>query len=127
MNSNAKYKEKGSIFQGSYKSRTVQSDSYLRQVIPYIMVKNVFELYPHNGLTGALKNFEDAWQWATQKYIFSSLPVYAHNKNSPIIEQNILHEIFEAPSAFKNTARDMVLNYAWYDGKEYQALFLEKW
>src|SRR3989344_7782727 len=47
---NAKYKKRGSIFQGSYKAKTIDSDTYLRYVISYIMVKNSFEVYPDGGL-----------------------------------------------------------------------------
>jgi len=43
---NFKYEEKGSIFQGPYKGKTVTEDRYLRWLASYIMVKNVFELYP---------------------------------------------------------------------------------
>ena len=42
-NFNAKYKEKGSLFQGAYKGIVVDTDAYLRQLIPYIMVKNVLK------------------------------------------------------------------------------------
>jgi len=52
---NSKYKEKGSLFQGGYKGRTVHDDIYLRQLVPYVMVKNVFELYP-GGYLRALEN-----------------------------------------------------------------------
>lgn len=41
---NLKHNEKGSIFQGSYKSRTIDEDAYLKYLAAYIMVKNAFEL-----------------------------------------------------------------------------------
>src|SRR3989338_7670613 len=53
---NLKHKEKGSLFQGAYKARTVGDDRYLRYLAPYIMVKNVFELYP-GGLEKAMREF----------------------------------------------------------------------
>ena len=120
---NAKYKEKGSIFQGSYKSRTVQSDSYLRQVIPYIMVKNVFELYPA-GYKEAIKNFDKAWQWGTEEYIFSSLPEYGGVRTWPISEKGIIKEIFPTTQSFKAHAREILLNRAGV-GEELQKLTLE--
>src|SRR3989344_3262207 len=42
---NRKYKERGSLFQGSYKARTVdlRGDEYLRILAVYVMVKNTFE------------------------------------------------------------------------------------
>lgn len=126
-NFNAKYNEKGSIFQGAFKSRTVGDDNYLRYLAPYIMVKNVFELYPRGGLKASVKNFDDAWRWATQEYRFSSLPVYANEKDSPIVDRNILHDIFETPAVFKKRAREMVLGHGQYNEKEHETLFLEKW
>ena len=41
MSFNSKYKERGSIFQGAYKSKTVGEDRYLRWLASYIMVKNI--------------------------------------------------------------------------------------
>lgn len=59
---NEKYKEKGSLFQGSYKGRIVGKDVYLRQLVWYILIKNTLELYP-GGIPAALKNFDRAWRW----------------------------------------------------------------
>ena len=85
---NAKYDEKGSLFQGGYKGRTVADDNYLGLLAPYIMVKNVFELYP-GGLNKALKEFEKAWQWGVGSYEFSSLPEYAGVRAWPITERGV--------------------------------------
>lgn len=81
---NAKYEEKGSIFQGSYKARLVDEDSYLRHLAFYIQVKNVLELYP-GGLPAALENFDKAWEWAL-KYPFSSLKSYVLGEKSSIMD-----------------------------------------
>ncbi|MES2059675.1 MAG: transposase [Patescibacteria group bacterium] len=102
---------KGSIFQGSYKARTVNDDIYLRYLASYIMVKNVFELYPNGGLVGASKNFEDAWQWAI-KYPFGSLADYCGDRKSVLIDKDILGEIF-TPSNFKRFAKDVILGGKW--------------
>src|SRR3989338_4214334 len=85
---NLKYESKGSIFQGAYKAKRVDDDSYLRHLAFYIQVKNVLELYP-GGLVAALSNFDDAWDWAL-KYPFSSLPDYVLvlGKKSPIIDDH---------------------------------------
>jgi hypothetical protein len=104
---NEKYDTIGSIFQGSYKGKTIKQDEYLKILAVYIMVKNPFELYP-KGYAAALKNFEDAWQWALQ-YPFSSLPDYASKRKSPIIDKDILGEIFETPGEFKSFAKDYML------------------
>ncbi|MEK7479956.1 MAG: transposase [Patescibacteria group bacterium] len=122
---NTKYEEAGSLFQSSFKSRTVSSDRYLRWCAPYILVKNPFELYP-GGLRGATENFERAWSWALT-YRFSSLPVYGASRRSPIIEteNNILHEMFETSATFKKASREMIEGRAWEDDDELEALALE--
>jgi len=81
---NLKYESKGSIFQGAYKAKRVDEDSYLRHLIFYIEVKNVMELYP-GGLIVALNDFDKAWDWALE-YPFSSLSAYVSGTNSPILE-----------------------------------------
>jgi len=108
---NEKYEGKGSIFQGGYKSRTVAEDRYLRYLAAYIMVKNTFELYPDGGLSGARKNFNTAWEWASA-YDFSSLADYCSDRNSPIIDKDILGEIFTEKS-FKVFASDVILAGKW--------------
>ncbi len=55
MSFNVKYKTKGSIFQGSYKGKTIETDDYLKRLAVYIMVKNSFELYP-GGIKLAMQN-----------------------------------------------------------------------
>ena len=123
---NTKYEETGSLFQGSFKSRTIGDDRYLNWCAPYVMVKNPFELYP-GGLLAASKDFESAWSWALA-YPFSSLSVYGAGQSSPIIESemNILHEMFETPAVFKRIAKDMIEGRAWEDGDEFETLSLEK-
>jgi REP element-mobilizing transposase RayT len=60
---NEKYSEIGSPFQGSYKSKTIDNDVYLRYAMAYIQTKNTFEQYP-GGYTKAFKNFDSAYQWS---------------------------------------------------------------
>lgn len=104
---NEKYDQKGSIFQGAYKARLVDNDEYLRHLAVYIMVKNSFELYP-GGFEEAVKNFNDAYDWATE-YPFCSLADYAGERgSSKILDKDILGEIFEHPKDFKNFARDYI-------------------
>ena len=106
-NFNEKYQEQGSLFQGAYRSRTVNTDKYLRWAIAYILVKNVFELYP-GGFARAVKEFDKAWKWGTEVYKFSSLQDFALNKPSPIISSSFMREMFNGPSDFKSCSRDMV-------------------
>lgn len=109
---NEKYDESGSIFQGSYRSRTIESDTYLRYVASYIMVKNTFELYPHGGLRGAVKRFADAWRWAVE-YPFSSLGEYAGVRELPIIKKELLGDIFPKSSHFKDFSHDVIDGGKW--------------
>lgn len=109
---NEKYQEHGSIFQGSYRSRTIGTDEYLRYVAAYVMVKNTFELYPHNGLEGAQKDFDAAWEWAIA-YRFSSIGDYAGvREESPILAKGLLGELF-TPRTFRSFARDHILGGKW--------------
>jgi len=124
MHFNTKYKEKGSIFQGAYKGRTIDTDGYLQQVVPYILVKNVFELYP-GGYEQAVRNFDSAWRWAVEEYKFSSLADYATNRNSPIIEKDSLGEVFESPERFRAHAKEMILSREAWRKDNFASMILE--
>jgi putative transposase len=104
---NEKHQEKGSIFQGAYKGKLIDTDEYLKQVAVYIMVKNSFDLLP-GGLEKAIKDFDGAWNKSLE-YQFSSLADYGNRRNSPIIDRGLLGEIFDSPSKFKSFARDTIL------------------
>lgn len=108
---NAKYGEKGSLFQGSYKGRLVSDDADLRWLVSYVMVKNTFELYP-GGLARAVKNFEDAWRWGLE-YPFSSLTFYGSETISPLMPttDNILLEIVGDTKKFKKESQEIVKGY----------------
>lgn len=104
---NEKYQTQGSIFQGSYKSRTVDDDAYLRYLLSYVLVKNVFELYP-GGLKKAKVNFEDAWNWAG-KYPFSSFLTASQGAASPIIDLPKFQSLGLPGKNFKQTSNDMLI------------------
>lgn len=116
---NQKYDQKGSLFQGAYKSRTIQNDSYLRYAAAYIMVKNVYELYPKGGLRTATAHFDMAWAWAIN-YRFSSMGTYIGIQDSPIIKKDFLLEVFESPRQFKSFSRDVLLGGKWIDDVEFE-------
>ena len=103
---NAKYKEKGSFFQGPYRSRTISEDSYFRYVGAYVMVKNTFELFP-GGYEKACASFEAAWKWAI-RYPFSSLGHYMGVCESPIVANSFLQELFPKSGEFRSFARDFL-------------------
>lgn len=103
---NAKYKEKGSLFQGPYRLRTISGDSYFRYAGAYVMVKNTFELFP-GGFERACKSFDTAWEWAI-RYPYSSLGHYAGTLDLPILTTPFLKELFPKPSELKSFSRDLL-------------------
>ena len=105
---NEKYEEHGSLFQGAYRSRTITTDRYLRWAISYILVKNVFELYP-GGYTRAAKEFDRAWRWGTENYSYSSLKEAACLGGSPIVDGGLIKDVFKSAADFKTCSRDMIL------------------
>ncbi len=122
---NAKYNEQGSIFQGGYRGKVVDDDNYLRYLIFYVLVKNVMELYP-GGLRVAIREFDRAWQWALA-YPYSSLPVYAQNKTSPIVDRTLADEMCKSEAAFRNEAKEMLSIHMESRAEDLNAVLLEEW
>ena len=104
---NKKYQQKGHLFQGAYKARVVDSDIYLRYLTAYIQVKNPLELYD-GGLENAAKEFDKAFNSAIENP-FCSLGDYAGDRNSPIIDRDILGEMFPSKKEYKKFAKDCIL------------------
>ena len=125
MTFNAKYNERGSLFQGSYKSKTVDDDNYLRYLAYYIQVKNVLELYP-GGLQAAVQNFDDAWEWAL-RYPFSSISSYANNEHCPIIDKERFLDVYSEALLSKAEALEMILLNMQSHGEKYAEFALEPW
>lgn len=105
---NKKYDEQGGLFQGPYMSSIIGSDDYLRFVMAYIEVKNVFELYP-DGFSAACANFKKAISWAKQ-YPFSSLAYELNErKDSSIIDRNQhTADLFNNAEDFKRVAKEAI-------------------
>jgi putative transposase len=101
---NLKYEESGSIFQGSFRSRTVSSDTYLRYVIAYIQLKNTLDMY--RGETHSASDFEKAYAWACE-YPYASLIDHVGTDDRLIIEKTFLTEIFSS-TEFKKFGRDFI-------------------
>lgn len=111
---NEKYHEHGSLFQGSYRSRTIQSDTYLRYAISYVTVKNTFELYPKGGLREASLNFKDAWQWGCM-YPYTSLGVHVGARTEPTVHAELFKSVFANVLEFKKFSQDVILGGKWLD------------
>jgi len=88
---NLKYDEKGSLFQGSFRSRTVNTDNYLRQVIAYIQLKNTLDVLKEK--IKSKKDFEKSYALAC-KYPYSSLGDHIGIFKRPIVEKTVVTEIF---------------------------------
>lgn len=124
---NLKYNEKGSIFQGSYHGRAVDTDRHLNYLAFYILVKNVLEMYP-GGILSAQKHFDDAWEWASS-YPFSSLHGLISGTYSPIVDgaAELLSGIVGNTSAFKREAKELLDFHIASHGEEYKDVMLESW
>jgi len=108
MHYNNKYRESGSLFQGSYKARCADEDLYLKYLSVYIQIKNAFELYP-GGFKKAIKEFNKAYDW-TINYAYCSLGDFTGVGNRGIINKEIFTELFPNPNKYKEFARDCVLS-----------------
>lgn len=103
---NLKYQESGRLFQGSYRAKRVADDVYIRYLSVYIQVKNAFELFP-GGLKAAAKNFDKAYEWASN-FPFCSLGYYTKRNHLPVVEDDILCEIFKSPMEYKKFAKECI-------------------
>ena len=106
-NFNTKYQEVGGLFQGAYRSKIVAEEEYLKYLSVYIQVKNVFEMYP-GGYEKAVREFDKAYEWAIQ-YPYCSLADYAGERNSPIIDKDVLGELFSSSEKYKEFAKQCML------------------
>ena len=124
---NAKYKERGSLFQGGYHGVVVDKDAHLNYLAFYIFVKNVLDMYP-GGLGKAAVHFDDAWEWA-KKYPFSSFSGLVSGKQSPIVEDDdgFTSNVIGKGNTFKNEAKELLLAHMASRGEEFKELMLESW
>ena len=105
---NAKYEESGRLFRGPYKSKTIDKDEYLSYLSVYIQVKNPFEKYPKGGIERAIKEFDQAFDWAL-KDPYNSLAEYAGSRQSPIIKKSVLGKMFPSPQEYRDFAKQCIL------------------
>lgn len=116
---NEKYRETGSIFQGAYRSRTIDTDRYIRWAISYVLVKNVFELYPA-GYERAVKEFDAAWKWGTETYPFSGLKEIVRPTSSSVTDLDLFRDFFKSTADFKSSSREMLQSRRCYSAEAVQ-------
>ena len=124
---NAKYRERGSLFQGSYHARLVSKDEHRQYLVFYILIKNVLEMYP-GGLPAAYANFDRAWEWA-MRYRYSSLPTFVSRNQSPIIDdpEDLISGFADTEKMYKKEALELLDFYIQSRGEEFSDLMLEAW
>lgn len=124
---NIKYGEKGSLFQGSYHSRTVSDDEHLKYLAFYVLVKNVLDMYP-GGLHAAQDNFDDAWEWA-KHYSYSSLQNVISSEPSPILddEEQLISSLIGPGDTYKQEARELLDFHMSSRGEGFTDIMLESW
>ncbi len=122
---NKKYRERGSLFQGAYRGKTVSTDIYLRQLVWYVLVKNTMEMRP-GGIADAVKDFNKAWQWGLA-YPFSSFGMSVRGELSPVVAdpEGLIFHICQS-SEFKKDSRDF-LKARIFCSEELKLLALETW
>jgi len=111
---NEKYHEFGSPFQGSYKSKTIDNDTYLRYAIAYVQTKNVFEQFL-GGYQYAESNFDKAFKWSanfpnSSAFDFLKLERSDLSKRN-IVSQNLVPKLWNE-NEYKEFARDVILGRA---------------
>ncbi len=124
---NMRYKEKGSLFQSSYRARTVTENEHYQYLAFYILVKNVLDMYP-GGLKAAHENFDDAWEWAKQ-YPYSSFRDVVSGTASPILgdEEGLVAGIISVGDTYKQEARELLDFHLAARGEGFKDIMLEPW
>ncbi len=118
---NTKYKERGKLFQGSYKARLVDTDNYLKYLSVYVQVKNVIEMYS-GGLENAILNFDHAYQFAID-YKYGSLgsQILQNLETDKILDNHILVDLFKS-GEYKKFSKEC-LTFVIFDEKKSQLVY----
>lgn len=124
---NLKYKERGSLFQSSYHARAVDETAHMNYLVFYILIKNVFEMYP-GGLVAAYDNFDRAWKWASE-YQLSSFKDHISGVPSPIVDDSdgLLEGLLGRGDSSKQEMKELLELYVSSHGREFEELMLETW
>lgn len=104
---NARHAEHGSPFQGSYKSRTVDDDAYLRYLFAYIQIKNTFELLP-TGYVSASSHFDVSYKKAC---VLPHSSLYDHEfgggDDRGIVTKELFHDLW-TPRQWRAYTKDVI-------------------
>lgn len=122
---NAKYNERGSLFQGSYRAKLVNEDEHRNYLVFYVLVKNVLEMYP-GGLLAAYADFDQAWNWAT-RYPHSSFQDYFSGQPAIITDdsESLIHSSISPAAQYKKEAKELLEFYLQSKGDQFSNLTLE--
>ena len=105
MKFNERYGEKGALFQGAYRAKTISDDNYFRYVSAYIQLKNALDMYP-GGQDSARNDFDRAYNWACA-YPYSSLGDYTGSFNRPIVDKEFFKSLF-SPKEYREFCKDFI-------------------
>lgn len=124
---NTKYSEKGSLFQGGYRGKSVVEESHMNYLAFYVLIKNVLEMYP-GGLMAAVAHFDDAWNWAAA-YPYASLRDIVSGAGSPIVEDadGFIVPVIGTGQTFKNEAYELLQTHLIVKGEAFADSMLESW
>lgn len=104
---NKKYNRVGSLFQGGYRSRRVESERYLKYLLVYVNVLNPVELIDLNYKEKDIENIKKVMNFAAN-YEWSTHKEYLEKRDSFIIDKGILENAFANPEEYKDFV-EMVL------------------
>lgn len=102
---NEKYKRKGTLFEGRYKSVAIENESHFIH-IPYYIHFNPLDLEAPEWRNNELKNYKKANEFLNS-YRWSSHFDYVGKKNFPSVTQrNFLSEFFEGPKEYEKNIEE---------------------
>jgi REP element-mobilizing transposase RayT len=100
---NNKNQRTGALFSGTFKSKHISDDRYLKQVTPYVLL-NPAELFESRWKTGgfSIESIEEK----LLSYPYSSLPEFVgHSRPHRIIINNSMKEYFDKIPSFSSMLR----------------------
>lgn len=100
---NAKYNHSGHLFQGAFKAKHVNKDSYLMQLPLYIHM-NSADLLPHRTSIEKTIDFITTYPWSSLKY-------YVTGEKFPHLEMDEVKEIYSSPEEWKQAIREWLPRY----------------